>query len=144
MYNAIDIAKYVIWYCNNYGFQISNLKLQKILYFIQAEFLVEIGIECFNNQIEAWDFGPVIPDVYHKYKIYGSADIPKSEGTQCTGIIRNSDLRRIQDMINQCAPYSASYLVEKTHNQAPWKNAYIKYCNNPITSNAIKTYFQRG
>lgn len=142
MYDVLDIAKYVIWYCYKKEFQISNLKLQKILYFIQAEFLVNNGNACFYNRIEAWDFGPVVPDAYHRYKIYGSADIPKNEGEQCLGKIRKKDYKMIQNIIDQCGPYSASYLVEKTHNQAPWKNAYVKYCNNPITNDEIKAYFQ--
>ena len=65
MYSAIDIARYIIWYCKNHGYTISNLKLQKILYFVQAEFLVSAGAPCFYQDIEAWDFGPVIPEVYH-------------------------------------------------------------------------------
>ena len=47
MYSAIDVAKYIIWYCKRQGYRISNLKLQKILYFVQASFLVNQGNPCF-------------------------------------------------------------------------------------------------
>ena len=77
MYNVLDVARYIIWYCKKKGYSISNLKLQKILYFVQAEFLVSVGSPCFAEEIEAWDFGPVVPEVYHEFKIFGSADIPK-------------------------------------------------------------------
>jgi len=76
MYSAINVAKYIIMRCNQQHKTISNLKLQKILYFVQAEFLVEKDSACFKEEIEAWDFGPVVPAVYHKYKVYGCASIP--------------------------------------------------------------------
>lgn len=40
MYNAVDVAKYIIWFCKENGHSISNLKLQKLLYFVQAQFLI--------------------------------------------------------------------------------------------------------
>lgn len=36
MYTAKEIAQYVIWLCNKKKYSISNLKLQKILYFLQG------------------------------------------------------------------------------------------------------------
>ena len=47
MYSAVEVAKYIIWYCKRQGYSISNLKLQKILYFVQASFLVNQGKPCF-------------------------------------------------------------------------------------------------
>ena len=76
MYSALDVLKYIIKRCNENGYTISNLKLQKILYFVQAEFLVCTGRVCFPENIQAWDFGPVVSEVYHRYKVYGSANIP--------------------------------------------------------------------
>ena len=49
--------------------------MQKILYFIQAEFLVSENEPCFYEEIEAWNFGPVVPEVYHVYKIFGGSNI---------------------------------------------------------------------
>lgn len=81
MYNVLDVAIYVINYAHDadYGESMSNLKLQKILYYIQAAFLVEKNRECFKAVIIAGEFGPVIPEVYQKYKIYGRRGIPKQE-----------------------------------------------------------------
>ena len=62
MYSVLDLSEYIIF--KKYG--ISCLKLQKILYFLQAEFLRKYNKLCFNSKIEAWDFGPVIPIVYEK------------------------------------------------------------------------------
>lgn len=75
MYNALTVAKYIIKRCNDTNRIISNLKLQKLLYFVQAEFLVTTTHACFPEEIEAWDFGPVVPEVYHRYKAYSSIKI---------------------------------------------------------------------
>lgn len=76
MYNALEIADYVFGY---YSFErdinISNLKLQKVLYFLQANHLVITEKQLFVDNIEARDFGPVVYNAYQKYKIYGGGSI---------------------------------------------------------------------
>ena len=54
MYNALLVANHIVKYCNSKNHPISNLKLQKLLYFVQAEFLVSKGIPCFREAIEAY------------------------------------------------------------------------------------------
>lgn len=141
MYKAVDVAKYIIWYCKQQGYSISNLKLQKILYFVQAAFLVDHNRQCFAEQIEAWDFGPVVPEVYHHFKIFGSSDIPAFEGLNKKTIIKRSERKIINEMVDQCAEYSASSLVEITHHQDPWCKAYKKGRNNIISNESIRKYF---
>lgn len=75
-YDVLDVCRYVIGYCNANDYPISNLKLQKLLYFIQAYFLTQLGRPCFAEDIEAWDFGPVVPEAYHQYKQFGAGSIP--------------------------------------------------------------------
>lgn len=141
-YNALSVAKYVIARCNDQGYTISNLKLQKIMYFIQAQFLVATGEKCFPEVIEAWDFGPVVPVVYHRYKAYGSASIPYvGENYICPFTSR--DRKMVDSMIEKCGKYSAATLVDITHRQTPWKKAYRPYYNAEITSESIKDFFGR-
>ena len=80
-YKVLDVCRHVINYSNEHDYGISNLKLQKVLYFIQAYFLTKKKdhTPCFDEKIEAWDFGPVVPEAYHEYKQYGSGDIPTIE-----------------------------------------------------------------
>jgi len=140
MYSALAIAKHIIDYCNDNGINISNLKLQKILYFVQAEFLVSLGEPCFRSKIEAWDFGPVVPDVYHEYKFYGGASIPKSSPFYQEQI-DNRHQRLIDNIVRATADYSAATLVEVTHNQDPWKNVYRQGQNREISNVALQNYF---
>ena len=137
IYDALTIAEYIIYFANLKKSPISNLKLQKILYFNQAEFLVMKGVPCFNDEIEAWDFGPVVPKVYRKYKIYGSGDIPSDISISFS--ILEEDKKMINEMTELCLKYTASALVEITHHQDPWLNNFEKNGCNVITNDEIKT-----
>ena len=155
-YNALDIARYVIKYSNNRDYGVSNLKLQKILYFIQAYFLIQTNHPCFKEPIEAWDFGPVVPDVYKQYKMYASADIPtmesyidfdgndiwKSKRIRFNKInIKDEDKILINKVIDKFSEYSATDLVMLTQRQTPWIDAFSSGKNNKISLDAIKDYF---
>ena len=66
-YDALDVAKYIITRCYEQGNPISNLKLQKILYFLWADFYRETRRYLFFDDICAWQLGPVVPKVYYEY-----------------------------------------------------------------------------
>lgn len=147
MYNALSVAHYIIGYCNERGRGISNLKLQKLLYFVQAEFLVSSpgNTPCFKDRIEAWDFGPVVPNVYHQYKLFGSSIIPARMNDALAAYYEDiafEDQLLIDAIVDDVSKYTASQLVQITHNQAPWKNAYRRGLNNEITNKAILDYFR--
>lgn len=73
-YRAIDIAKYIINKCTMEQNPISNLQLQKILYYVQKTYLLNRMV-AFEDEIEAWQFGPVVPDVYYHFCGFGSMSI---------------------------------------------------------------------
>ena len=158
-YKVLDVCRHVINYSNKYDYGISNLKLQKVLYFIQAYFLTKKKdhTPCFDGKIEAWDFGPVVPEAYLEYKQYGSGDIPtiksfimfdednvwnskrvKFEDTT----ISDDDKSIIDKIIDKFADYSATDLVSLTQKQSPWIDAYIPYQNKEIKIGSIMEYFK--
>ena len=75
MYKAVDLAKYIVTKCVNDKCPISNLQLQKILYYIQKKFLDDENNTIFLDDIEAWQFGPVVPKVYYMFCAFGSMPI---------------------------------------------------------------------
>lgn len=157
-YKVLDVCRHVINYSNEKDYGISNLKLQKVLYFIQAYFLTkkEDHTPCFDEKIEAWDFGPVVPEAYHEYKQYGSGDIPTIESFIMFDeddiwnskrvrfedtAISDDDKSLINEVVDKFANYSATDLVSLTHRQSPWIEAYDKCQNEEITIKAIRKYF---
>lgn len=155
MYDALDIAKYVINRSHDIDRPISNLKLQKILYFIQGNFYLVLGKKCFNQSIHAWDYGPVIPEVYREFKCFGSNCIPYIKTVtdfdldtfKVTEIpfdfkFKTEEEKEIVDgVVELCKNRTASNLVSITHSQFPWKNAYREGQDNIISENDIERYF---
>lgn len=153
VYNVLDICRFVINYSNEKEYGVSNLKLQKLLYFIQAFFLITANKKCFSQRIEAWEFGPVVPEAYREYKCFGAADIPPIiyyyviEGEALKKLkynentIKEYDRNLVSEVIEEFKDYSATDLVRLTHGQDPWKDAYQPYENNVITEDALRRYF---
>ena len=52
MYNIIEVSEYAIKYSEKRGAPVNNLRLQRLLYFIQAEFMVSKNEPCFPDPIE--------------------------------------------------------------------------------------------
>lgn len=154
-YYAIDIARYVVNYSWKINKPISNLKLQKLLYFIQGNFLRNLNKPCFDDEIEAWNYGPVVPNVYSEFKRFGSNYISEIEyyyeydrnkiepiRKQYEDTLFESEEERkiIEEVIEMCKNFSASYLVDLTHRQSPWKKAYRRN-NNIITIELMREFF---
>ena len=130
MYKAEEIAAYVIkttdW--------MSNFKLQNVLYFVQAEFLVVKGRPCFDDSIEAWDFGPVIRSVYRQYAIYGGMMILEAKAPMPH--LAREDRKLIDGIVKECEKYGTTELISITTKQAPWQNAYRNFGRRNTLSNA--------
>lgn len=138
MYCALDVAKYIV---TKHDF-ISNLGLQKLLYFIQAEFLISTGNPCFDDPIEAWAFGPVIPSVYKEYKIYGGGSIYASKKDNAANhLILDYDKKIIDDVVSHLIKYPAAVLTDVTLHQTPWIQSYQKGKQNIISNELIKEFF---
>lgn len=74
MYKAMDLANYIVDKCIKDNVPITNLQLQRILYFVQKDFLKR-GSPAFSDYIEAWEFGPVVPNVYFYFCGFGAMPI---------------------------------------------------------------------
>lgn len=74
-YNVMDVANYVVQHFIDKKHPIPNLLLIKMLYYLQADSLRLNGEPLFNEEIEKWGYGPVVPDVYSNFKSLGAAPI---------------------------------------------------------------------
>ena len=112
-YTALNIAKYTINRCNAKNTPITNLQLQKILYFTWIDYYKETGQELFSDSFFAWKLGPVIPDVYYKYRLYGAEWLPgEIIGLVSFGEKVNNILNGIIDRYRGRTAYD---LVETSH-----------------------------
>ena len=142
MYDALTIADYIISYYEQHYETVSNLKLQKLLYFLQAEYLLKCDKPLFEDDIEARSFGPVVASVYEKFKFFAGASVPSHNVVM--PFLAKEDKRIVDELLSRLCKYSAAYLTEITLNQTPWLRNYSEYSNKIIPISEIKEYFKEG
>lgn len=143
-YDVLDVAQYVLWYAENtIGSAITNLQLQKILYYIQGEYIYAYGDPLFNNVIEAWAYGPVIPEAYYEYSENGSKKI-KGVRPDKMRTIDKEDKFLIRKVIKSKIEKNIWDIVRETHEEDPWYFNYEEYQNNTIPLSDIESWFKRG
>lgn len=137
MYKSMDIADYFVQSSIKQGIEINNLKLQKLLYYFYAKNLVENKENIFDEKFEKWQYGPVLPSVYHSYKQFDGFDIsevPKHfrfndykdgfESYQFNEKNLPENLREtIDGFVNNLSKFSPFDLVGRTHRHDEWKNS---------------------
>lgn len=126
MYSAGNVAKYIINKCSVEERPISNLKLQKLLYFVWIEYRKRTGKKLFDDKIYAWQFGPVVPEVYYDYCSYGGMDIDRRYDSSKIGIT-DADAEILDASLAEYLNYSVSRLVNMTHKRGkPWYQVYVE------------------
>lgn len=116
---------------------ISNLKLQKLLYYAQGCTLAITGKPLFNDEILAWEHGPVVPCIYHKYKGNGANGIPYDGEFDCD-LLDQKTTSILEAVYQEFGQYSAWKLRNMTHEEAPWQKTPK---NQVISNESIKDYF---
>jgi uncharacterized phage-associated protein len=140
MADALDVAKYIIK-----SLPTDNLKLQKLLYYSQAFHLVLYDkIPLFEDKIEAWDYGPVMLSVYKKYKRYGLDTIPPPNKDEVSALSLK-EMKAVDMAIARFGVMSGPELINRTHHELPWKNAYKpKRPSGIITTDALYSFFKKS
>ena len=142
MYNAHEIASYVINWCHDHNILITNLKLQKLLYFIQGENCRIRHTRLISDDFYAWQLGPVIPKVYYEFAGYSSSALPKQ---QCSASLSSEELSIINQTLLKYAPKSTWDLVDISHSQDPWKyNHQVFGDRSLIPYRSIENYYESG
>lgn len=139
MLSCHDVAKYFLSLADeDAGDLISNLKLQKLVYYAQGFHLAIYDEPLFSEPIEAWTHGPVVPDLYHAYKEYGSGFIPIPKDLD-DSIYSDKAKELLDDVYAVYGQFSAWKLRNMTHEEAPWRDYQPK---GTIPHKALKAYFK--
>ena len=130
--SPINVTKYLLFKCNFFGDVITNLKMQKLLYFVYVWGLVKSGAPIFEEKFQAWPNGPVLRSVYDKLKQYGAMPID----LDFSDVETKKDLRKletslgdykemIEEVFKKYGSLHAFELVNITHEEKSWLNASI-------------------
>ena len=136
-YKALDIANKIVSKTDlEHGDTISNLKLQKMMYYQQGFHLAYFGTPLFDEDIVAWQYGPVVPSVYKEYKSFESNSISTSK----EGISLSDDEEELfNNVYEEYNQFSAVALMKMTHEESPWKTTEI---NSVISRDKMMSFFK--
>ena len=124
-YPVIQIANQLLLYSADKGGELmTNMKLQKMLYYQQGFHLAYFGTPLFEEDIEAWMYGPVVPTVYDRYKSNGRNGIEPDRGLDFS-FGQKKELALFNEVCKVYGAYSAIGLMNMTHEEMPWKSTPI-------------------
>jgi uncharacterized phage-associated protein len=157
MYSALVIASQFVNRAIENGKPVTQMKLQKMLYIAQGLHLAYTGKPIINETIQAWKYGPVIPNIYDYYKNWGNFPIIKptiigafSESAISTGldVLCDSAENIIDITWDITKDIDAVKLSNWTHEiNSPWHKSFygagcVDTCTVPISHTLISDYFK--
>lgn len=141
-YPVLSIANKILAYAaaeNDNGELFSNMKLQKLLYYVQGFHLAVFETPLFDEEIEAWMYGPVVPSVYYHYQQYQNKGIEPSEEEILA--LPQKEEALFNEVLRIYGNYSAIGLMNFTHAEYPWVSTPTGR-GNIITKDKLQAFFQ--
>lgn len=133
---AVDVAKYIVSICKKGKNAITNMQLQKLLYCVQQRFLNEIGDSAFDDSIEAWAFGPVVPTTYYRFGGFGVMPITMTYPTEELDLSKK-DKKIIRSVVKEKLALSLWDLIDEiTGDGGAWSRVYKDKGNRAVIPNA--------
>lgn len=126
-------AMYIINTLNSENIAITHLKLQKLLYFSQKNALKNYNRPLFKDDFEAWVHGPVLPNIYKKYSVFGWNNLPSKNniGHDFFIFILGSDnIKIIDETLSIYKLFTGRELEDLSHKDFAWINARKGFLNH--------------
>lgn len=127
---------------------ITPLALQKLLYYAQAFHYALYRVELFVTPCQAWQHGPVYPEIYDQFREYGSDPLQKPTDAFLDSIkgLTENETYFLDCIIDVFGRYSGSFLRNLTHKETPWQEARGNLneddrCTAEISRESIHKYF---
>lgn len=141
-YPVAQIANQLLLYSADSGRELmTNMKLQKMLYYQQGFHLAYFGTPLFDEDIEAWMYGPVVPSVYEEYKAFGHQGIEPNRKLDFT-FDNEIESSLFNEVCKVYCAYSAVGLMNMTHEESPWKTTPTGE-GNVISKEKMKSFFKK-
>ncbi len=144
-YKAIEVANWFIAKTAEFGDLTTHLKIQKLLYYAEAWIQVLLNKELFEEPIQAWSHGPVVPEVFQHFRSFGWNPLPIPSENAIPKF--SEDIMDVLEQVFEVyGDISARRLEEMTHTDKLWIEARGECepevrCTNIMSKAKIKQYF---
>ena len=125
MTNPITVARYFIIKAYEDGMEaeMTNMKVQKLLYYAQSLHLALYDESLFDEEIQAWRYGPVCPPAYNFYSQFEAEQLPIPDKEESLQAIPEEIKSLLEEVWEYFGGYHAYRLSDMTHGEFPWKKA---------------------
>lgn len=158
MFDVRAIANFILDLADQKNVGVSNMALNKIIYFIHSDYLVEKSDPLVSAKIEAWQHGPVFREIYHEFKNCGDQNITTralklnfdtGEKEVASIYFSNSETIYISALVERYIDFSAAQLRALSHREgSPWHQVWDHSGkSNPrmkISNDLIKSHYSPG
>ena len=145
MYSVLQIADDILKIAKMNGKALTPLQLMKLVYIAHGFYLaMREGEDLFQERIEAWKYGPVIPDLYHATKRFGRNKIPHSMIDDEALEVNKLDAEFLRDVYSKYGHLSGIALSGLTHKQGtPWSQIFDGFFGTEIPDELIRDHYRQ-
>ena len=141
MYSAEDVVNYIIYWNYHKDHELTNWKLQNLLYLLQGAFCARHGKRLIAEDFHVWKLGAYIPEIYYNYCAYGSIPIIKTKG-ELKNKIKVDDQFLIDFILEKYIDYRPGELADIVFATDPCEYVYKVFgTRSLIPYECIKSYF---
>ena len=123
---------------------VTNLRINKLIYFAQALCLAEFNKALFDDEVHAWKLGPVVPCIYQKYRSFGKDNIADTSDGFDMERFTSDELDILMFVYRYYGKFSTTELVNISHKDgSPWDRIYKEDTDSIISKEDMKAYYSK-
>ena len=145
MYSAESAANAFLELARRSRKSLTNMQLQKLVYIAHGYSLAKLGRPLFHNNIHAFEWGPVIPNLYKTLRHYGAGEVKELIPTDAATISEDSlEMEIIKEVWQDYGELSGLELSDLTHRKGtPWSETWRNNQFGVISDELIAEHYRR-
>jgi uncharacterized phage-associated protein len=142
---ALDVANAFIALAKRDGKPLSNMQLQKLVYIAFGYYLAIFNSKLFDDEIQAWYMGPVIPNLYHALKKYGANEVTNFLESENVIEVDSPEMKVIESVWESYSNFDGIELSSLTHQEGtPWSAVWEeRKKQTEIPIHLIRSHYER-
>lgn len=142
-FTAREIADWFLAWADVFEADVTNLSVQTLLYYAQGHYLALNNAPLFDDEIQAWARGPVVPSLYRAFDLYGSGPIDSEEIGESFDWEQYKTIESLlMDVWERYGSLAAWALREKAQREPPWREAFADALSHrEIGRSQLRNYF---
>lgn len=144
MYSSLAIANLILDLARERELQLTNMQLQKLVFFAHAWYLALTGKPLIYDEVLAWPFGPVIRNLYNQLRHYGSGVVMEKIPVADTPPTEQYIIQVLRRIVELYGNHTAGQLSRITHQPgSPWSITWAKQKFSTIPNELIREHYHK-